>query len=61
MSYYTAFRVQDIFSVREYYNMLTKKILLPVHHKVCASLYMSNHISLVCVWINLMAPLSSVL
>ncbi len=39
MFYYTAFRVQDILSIREYYNFLIKKILLPIHHKICASLY----------------------
>ncbi len=57
--YYTAFKVQDILSIREYYNLLVKKILLPVpiHHKIC--LYMSNHISLVYVWVNFMPPLFS--
>jgi hypothetical protein len=59
--YYIAFEVQDILFVREYYNSLIKKILLPIHHQICASLYMSNHISLVCDWINFMPPLSSVL
>ncbi len=61
MLYYTAFRVQDILSVREYYNLLIKKMLLPIHHKICASLYMSNHISLICDRINCMPPLSCVM
>jgi hypothetical protein len=60
MLYYTAFRVQDILSVREYYNLLVKKILFPIHHKICGSLYMSNHFSLICDWINCMPPLSCV-
>jgi hypothetical protein len=54
MLYYTAFRVQDVLAIRKYYNLLIKKILHPIHHKICASLYMSSHISLACVWINFM-------
>jgi hypothetical protein len=36
-------------------------MLLAIHPKIFASLYMSNHTSFVCVWINFMPPLSSVL
>jgi hypothetical protein len=61
MLYYTTFKVQDIFSVKEYYNLLMKKILLLIHHKICASLYMSNHINLICDGINCMPPLSCVM
>jgi hypothetical protein len=34
-----------------------KKVFFAIHHKISMSLYMSNHISLVCVWINCMSPL----
>jgi hypothetical protein len=38
-----------------------KKIFLSIHHRISMSLYKSNHISLVGVWINFIPHLSSVL
>ncbi len=58
--YYTSFKNQDILSFTEYYNLMIKKILLAIHHKISTSLYMSNHIISNLVWINFMPPFSSV-
>jgi hypothetical protein len=39
-----------------YNNLLIKKLLLAIHHKVSSRLYISNHINSILVWINFMPP-----